>query len=165
MIKEIKDFPNYGIDEIGNVFNTKYNRPLKHCISGTGYKVVYLMNPNGERKTKLIHRLLLDAFINECPENMEGCHNDGNKLNNKLSNLRWDTHKGNESDKVKHGTAARGSKSNWAKLKEQDVRMIIYMWSTGLFTQYEIAEVYNIDHANVSAIVLKKSWKHLWKGK
>ena len=163
MIKQIQGFPNYGIDKNGNVHNIKYNRPLKQCYSGTGYKVVYLMSPDGGRKTKLIHRLLLETFVDECPINMEGCHNDGDKLNNKISNLRWDTHKGNELDKVKHGTIARGSRSNWAKLKEQDVRMIVYIWNTGLFTQYEIANIYNVDHANISAIVLRKSWKHLWE--
>ena len=41
---------------------------------------------------------------------MQCCHNDGNKHNNKLSNLRWDTATANQLDKNKHGTSNKGTK-------------------------------------------------------
>jgi hypothetical protein len=51
-----------------------------------------------------VHRLVLEAFVGPCPEGMVGCHNDGDPLNNRLDNLRWDTPSNNERDKWVHGT-------------------------------------------------------------
>ena len=47
---------------------------------------------------RAVHRLVLEAFIGPCPDGMECCHRDDNKLNNNLSNLRWDTHRANLED-------------------------------------------------------------------
>lgn len=57
-----------------------------------------------------IHRLVLAAFVGAPPEGLIGCHNDGNKLNNHVSNLRWDTYSSNMLDAVKHGT--RGNQTH-----------------------------------------------------
>jgi hypothetical protein len=54
-----------------------------------------------------VHHLVLLAFVGPRPSGMECCHGDGNNGNNKLSNLRWDTHASNEADKLKHGTDNR----------------------------------------------------------
>lgn len=35
---------------------------------------------------------------------MDGCHNDGDPLNNAVENLRWDSRAGNFRDKIAHGT-------------------------------------------------------------
>ena len=51
-----------------------------------------------------MHRLVLGAFAGPPPEGMEGCHEDNDKTNNRLDNLRWDTRPGNHSDKARHGT-------------------------------------------------------------
>lgn len=51
-----------------------------------------------------IHRLVLEAFVGPCPPGMECCHNDGNYRNNRVENLRWDTHAANMADKRSHGT-------------------------------------------------------------
>jgi transcriptional regulator len=77
--------------------------------------------------------------------------------------LRWDTHAANLADKNRHGTSNRGNRHGMSKLTEQQVRQIIYTYRTGLFTQKEIAEQYGICRENISAIVTRKSWKHLWR--
>lgn len=59
---------------------------------------------NGKTNTERVHRLVLQAFVGQCPEGWDGCHNDGNPLNNSLSNLRWDTKAANIADSVRHGT-------------------------------------------------------------
>lgn len=50
-----------------------------------------------------ISRLVLTAFVGPPPDGMEGCHNDGDVSNNHHTNLRWDTHKENCLDIVRHG--------------------------------------------------------------
>jgi hypothetical protein len=51
-----------------------------------------------------IQRLVLLTFVGDCPEGMEACHNNGNPLDNRLTNLRWDTHANNGDDLSRHGT-------------------------------------------------------------
>ena len=58
---------------------------------------------DGEQRVFSVHRLVLMAFVGPCPEGMEGCHNDGNEINNTPSNLRWDTKASNMVDRIRHG--------------------------------------------------------------
>jgi hypothetical protein len=51
-----------------------------------------------------VHHLVLCAFVGPCPKGQEGCHNDGDPTNNRVTNLRWDSHIGNLADMDKHGT-------------------------------------------------------------
>jgi hypothetical protein len=64
----------------------------------------YLMIRLGHGRPRPVHRLVLEAFVGPCPEDTEGCHNNGNPYDNRLANLRWDTRSGNMLDKIKHGT-------------------------------------------------------------
>jgi hypothetical protein len=43
---------------------------------------------------------------------MEVCHNDGNEVNDRLENLRWDTHLENMRDLLRHGTHANTNKTH-----------------------------------------------------
>lgn len=51
-----------------------------------------------------VHKLVLMAFVGPCPEGMEVCHNNGNPADNRLENLRYDTHSANLLDRNEHGT-------------------------------------------------------------
>jgi hypothetical protein len=65
---------------------------------------------DGKAVRRLVHHLVLEAFVGPCPEGMEGCHfPDWNPANNHLSNLRWDTRQGNWRDRKLHGHARRRS--------------------------------------------------------
>jgi hypothetical protein len=71
----------------------------------SGYLYVNLKRV-GSQSQRAVHRLVLEAFVGPCPPGMEGCHNDGDQLNNRLDNLRWDTPSNNKLDSVRHGTHA-----------------------------------------------------------
>lgn len=71
---------------------------LSPFISNTGYKRV-----NIGKKHFSIHRLVAIAFIDN-PENKEMVnHKDGNRLNNKKSNLEWNTNSENQLHAVRLG--------------------------------------------------------------
>lgn len=164
MKRPIPDWPEYEITPTGELWSIRCERWLKPSMAA-GYKHIVLYS--GEKEIgKSIHCLILETFVGPCPNGMEACHNNGIKTDNRLDNLRWDTRSNNQKDAIKHGTAPClhqiGSKHPNSKLTEQGVRMIIYMYRTGLFTQREIAKVYNITTSNISNIVNKKTWKHLW---
>jgi hypothetical protein len=93
--KKINDFPYY-ISNLGRIKNNK-NHIMKTRVLKGGYEGLTLYNTN-EKKFKSVHRLVAEAFIPN-PENKETVnHKDGNKLNNLLENLEWNT----QSENVKH---------------------------------------------------------------
>jgi HNH endonuclease/NUMOD4 motif len=83
-------------------------RIMKQEVDRTGYARLQLRS-DGSYAHHLVHRLVMLAFVGECPDGMEVCHNDGVKLNNNLSNLRYDTRSANQYDSIRHGTH-RGSR-------------------------------------------------------
>ena len=94
--KNIIGFPKYEIDTLGCVWSWYRLEYLKPRMS-MGYNRLRLYK-NGKGYNKLVHRLVLEAFEGKCPDGMEACHNNGNKIDNRLENLRWDTRSNNIKD-------------------------------------------------------------------
>lgn len=70
-----------------------------------GRRTVTLCMDGGQRPRR-VYVLVLEAFVGPPPEGMEGCHNDGDSEHDDLTNLRWDTRRGNVQDAVRHGSLA-----------------------------------------------------------
>ena len=89
--KTIKDFPEYEISNYGRVKSNKFNKQkiIKQSKSKGYFKVC--LSVDGINYHRRIHRLVLENFIGECLDNMEGSHLDGNKENNNLQNLVWES--------------------------------------------------------------------------
>lgn len=166
-MKAIPNYPGYYVTKDGKVwsetgkYKDKQSKFLKTLILPNGYVTISLWKFNKEHR-KYVHRLILEVFVSPCPDGMETCHNNGIRMNNRLENLRWDSRSNNRKDAVKHGTMG-GEKCYLAKLKEPDVRMIIYIWRTKEFTQVEIAKIYNVSRGCIQNIVNKRTWKHIWR--
>ena len=89
--KNIKDLPGYEISSFGRVKSNKLNEPriMKPSKSRGYFRVCFSVE--GINYYKSVHRLVLENFVGECPNNMEGSHLDGNKENNNLQNLVWES--------------------------------------------------------------------------
>jgi hypothetical protein len=124
-----------------------------------GYLRVGVRLPCGERKTRYIHRLILETFGGPCPPGMEACHNDGNPLNNSASNLRWDTPGSNQADRRTHGTSGTGT----TKLTEDQVREIRAEYSRGKkgCGYLVLSRKYSVRFGTIKAVVMGKTWKHV----
>lgn len=162
MVKIILGFPNYAISTAGDVYNIKRNKLLKSVVN-KGYMCVCLYRNNKKYK-KDIHRLVLETFVSKCPKGMESIHKNGDKRNNRLSNLKWGTHSENMLDKNKHGTGNYrcGERHHKAKLTEQEVKEIWKLWWNGMYTQTDIAKIYNAHPVTIHYILRNKTWKHIW---
>jgi hypothetical protein len=80
------------------------------------------------------------------------------KSNSRADNLAWGTHIENEADKDLHGTRAVGEQHPTHKLSEADVREIRRRTSD---LQQDLADEFGCTFSNISAIQLRKSWKHV----
>lgn len=89
----INDFPNYSVSSFGNVMNIKTNKMMRLC-NKAGYYNISLTNENNY-KTRKVHRLVADAFIENPEQKPEVNHKDKNKLNNNIVNLEWMTRQEN----------------------------------------------------------------------
>lgn len=77
-----------------------------------GYFLVGLRREGEKQRFKLVHRLVLEAFVGPCPDGMETLHGDGNPENNRLSNLHWGSLSENNLDTVKHGRHVNANKTH-----------------------------------------------------
>lgn len=170
--RPVEGYPGYRVSSDGRVEScwtrrgrycvpTETWRPLKPILRG-GYPSVNLAR-GGKKTICRIHRLVLEAFVGPCPEGHVACHGDGDRANNDLSNLRWDTPRANSDDSLRHGTRAMGSRCRSAKLGERDILEIRRFRAEGVSTG-ELASRLGVSKKNVEAIVSRRSWRHLPDG-
>jgi hypothetical protein len=146
----------YEISNHGNVRSAKTKQLKKITFAKNDGRPFLNLWKNNEQKVVRPHRLVLEAFVEKCPEGMEGCHTDGNQQNNHISNLRWDTPKNNHADKIKHNTSNSGERCNWAKLTKQQVIAI----RNDHRLQRIIAEEYGVKQNQISRIKSGARWVH-----
>lgn len=116
---------------------------------------------DGQHTRKMIHVLVLEAFIGPCPEGMECCHRDGSRSNNRVDNLRWGTKKENASDRDGHGRTFRGE-SQWnAKMTEEKVREVRLLYATGKYLLRELGERFDVHLNVIHSIIHERTWKHV----
>ena len=93
MWRVIEEFPDYIINEYGEIFKIHGNQSyiiMKPKLDKDGYLNIGLRNSKG-RFYRRIHQLVAKAFIDN-PKNYEVVnHIDGNKTNNHFTNLEWCT--------------------------------------------------------------------------
>ena len=146
----------YEVSDHGNIRSLKSNKLKKISFDKTTNRLFVNLWKNNKQNVVRVHKLVLETFVGKCPEGMECCHNDGNSLNNHLSNLRWDTHTNNIHDRIKHGTSNRGERCGTAKLTLKQVKAI----RKDDRLQCLIAQDYNIAESMISRIKNGKRWQH-----
>lgn len=120
-----------------------------------GYPCVRL----GRESPVMVHQLVAAAFIGPRPEGLYVCHRDGNRCNNRPSNLRYDTPKANQQDRIAHGTLNRGNDLPQAKLNIEQVRSIKSL--LGSVTHRVLAERFGVSKAAIYRIASGKNWKYV----
>lgn len=104
--------PEYAIDENGIVYG-KRGKPIKPFINHGGYEIIPLYF-DGIQKAIPVHRLVAYAFVDNPNNKPYVNHIDGNKRNNKSSNLEWVT----PSENMKHAINVLGVDLNDGRKKQ-----------------------------------------------
>lgn len=170
--RPVQGFPGYRVGDDGSVWSCFNHighgrRPLGNewnRLKGTPHgKMGYLriiLYRDGKGHNKHVHPLVCAAFHGPCPDGMECCHENNIAGDCRSSNLRWDTKKNNQADRIKHGTDCRGEGHANSKLTEEQVR---YIRSNYVFGQNatQLANKFSITVEQVRNIAKRKSWNHV----
>lgn len=139
-----------------NKTRTTESRILRPIAGTRGYPVVNLTRP-GKRAQKFLHHVVLEAFLGERPDGTQACHNNGDRDDARLVNLRWDTPSSNHKDKRKHGTWQVGERANNVKLTE---KIVLTIRAKGL-TAAQASREFGLSKTNAARIVNHKTWTYL----
>lgn len=134
-------------------------RVRKQSCTASGHLVVPLCR-DGQKQLAYTHRLVLLAFRGKPSDGAECCHCDGDPTNNNLSNLRWDNHKANMQDKIRHGRQPRGEGVGNAKLTEHSVVRAFELRANGM-THQEIASHFGVTGSVIRRVLVREIWSHV----
>lgn len=163
--RSIPSCPNYEASNLGRIRRavpgkrTYVGLVLRQRLNGRGYWAVVVTH-DGIQTTKIVHRLVCEAFNGPQPTGMIAAHNDGDLNNNTAQNVRWATPIENAQDCFRHGTAIIGERAPAAKLTASKVIAIRAAFAAGK-TRKQLAEEFGVHHSNIWVIVTRKSWKHI----
>jgi hypothetical protein len=121
-------------------------------LFNNGYGYVHI-----SRKMLRAHRVVCERVYGAAPDEMVAAHSCGVRACVNPHHLRWATKKDNNADMITHGTRCVGEKNPKAKLTEADIRAIR---ASGM-RQTDLALTYGVTQASVSAIQLRKCWRHV----
>lgn len=137
---------------------TRIGRILKPTIRNHGYPT-YALCKDGVATQILAHRLVVEAFLGEIPNNLQVNHKNGVTTDNNIENLEIVTRSENALHCCHVLGKNIGSKSSNAKLSESDIP-IIFDLSNGGLTQREIAAYFHVHQSTVSYILSGHIWSH-----
>ena len=154
----------YEVSDLGRVRSMKtWGRWPSGRIIGRamgGYRRVTLHD--GARKSeRLVHHLVLEAFVGPCPEGMEASHRNDVSDDNRLENLLWETHRENIARRTLNGRDTVGERHGNAKLTDSAVVEIRRLLRETLFRADEIGSRFGVTRTTVSVINHGKGWRHV----
>jgi hypothetical protein len=159
--KAIPEWPEYEASTYGRIkrikktMGAKSGACLNPWVSNNGYLTIGLSR-NSKVKTMSVHRLIALTFLGNF-EGLDVCHYDGNKFNNNLENLRFDTRKGNMSDSVRLGKVAKGEKSGGSKYTQEFVKQLKIELKNGAIKK-QLALKYKMPLSTVYGIADGRNW-------
>ena len=157
LIEQLINDKHYQINEDGSFF-TYYNGLKNRLILSKKRKLnlgtvnKYSVLPY-KGKNLYVHRIIYRKFIGKLSSSLVINHKDGNKKNNSITNLELVTQKEN----VSHALFTLGV---MGKLSTDKVVEIRNLYAKGSKSQKEIARIYNVSKAVISAIICDRAWNN-----
>lgn len=166
--RKLEEFPDYRFGSDGSIFRLKktpMGKVIWHEVNQTlddQYYFVRLQRPDKTWTQRAVNRLICRAFRGEPPTpEHQARHYNGNSVDNRAKNLLWGTRIENMRDAQRHGTIIRGSKSNLAKLTEQQVYEIKNYAYVNYGCSAFLADKYGVSQRTIQAILAGKAWAHV----
>lgn len=132
--------------------------PWKGNVHWTGYGRFFARG-----KQFQAHRYAWEISNFPAPPDLLACHTCDNRPCCNPAHVFLDTQTGNIEDAASKGrmkgASQPGERNPNARLVERDVQVIRYLYSTGHFTQQELADQYGVTENTVQHIVKRRTWK------
>ncbi len=162
-VKEIPSIPGYGASDCGLIFKRSGVAWLevkqRWMTKRKPYKTVRVPI-SGKRRTRFVHRLVLEAFCGPCPKGMVTRHLNDVGTDNRLENLKWGTHKENGEDKVTNKLQPWGEVHHKAVFTESQIIEMRRLWNKGA-TATELQKIFGGKIAAIHHACIGKNWQHI----
>jgi DNA-directed RNA polymerase sigma subunit (sigma70/sigma32) len=169
--KDVRGFEDYyEVSNFSNIRRKKGSSHLKQVnLKGSFDKDGYIkVNLKIKQKTnsKMLHRLIAEAFIPNPENKTQVNHLNGIKDDNVLENLEWCTLSENRQHAydtgLQNGLTRRGAQNNFSKLENKDVLAIRMKYNKKQGrTMKVLSEEFNVSSGCIQRILSKNSWAWL----
>lgn len=160
--KPVPGGDGYYVSDHGHVFTARSRSQvtMKAQLDKDGYEYVKLFD--GKKYTKCyVHRLVAWVFVpGYSRETPYACHKNGQRRDNRATNLKWATQAENCEDKEQHGTAQRGSSHPRASINEAQAKTIKHWLERG-WSARQIATYLDVSKHVVHDISCGRTWRHI----
>lgn len=156
----------YAVSDEGEVMSMNFAKSGLPGIMATrlrrGYASVGLRWRESKCKDFTVHALVASAFIGKRPKGLAINHKDGNKLNNRASNLEYVTYSENTRHAYGLGIlkGRKGENHHLRKLNDASIVDIRNRLAAGEM-QASIGALYGVDQSCISSIKHGKLWSHV----
>ena len=149
--RKCADFSDCFISNTGELRRDDFYFKLSKTVDG-------YLKVNISGKTRLIHRLVGLAFLENLENKPEINHIDGNKKNNVVGNLEWVTRKENAKHNFsKLGHSHKGEKNSRSILTAKEVA-IIRKFDPSASNKKNLAQLLGVNICTIRDIFSRKSW-------
>lgn len=136
----------YEISNEGRIRNSRTGK-IRKLMDNRTYLHITITKNRKERYSFDIHVLVAETFIGPKPPGHEVNHKDGNKRNNKHTNLEWVTHSKN----MKHAYATKLSPTKLNPIQVQEIRV-------SDMSQRKLAKKYGVNRTTIKLIQSRRIW-------
>lgn len=157
--RDLKDFDNYQISNLGRIYSKKRKCCIRvKRIGNSGYYQVRLYK-DGRYVYKNLHRLIAETFIPN-PNNYRTVnHINGNKLDNRVSNLEWM----DECDQQYHALMTGLKRHTMPILTKEQIWQCYDFYFKDKLTVKEIAEYFGVRTQQISKLINGQRHKDLFR--
>lgn len=131
-------------------------RLLKGTLTKTGYFIVSF----DSKKKKFIHQVVAEAFLGVPEYKLTVNHKDGNKTNNTLENIEWNTYKQNNDHARETGlNKQHGMNCNLSKHSDQFIDAVRNVYQKYKPSYAELGKLFGLTGCHARQIVLYETRK------
>ena len=153
-MKKVKDFEMYSVTKDGRIYSHISNRFLKEYNHNHGY-LSTAFHKDGKSHSKLIHRVVAEAYLPN-PDNLPTVnHKDGDKTNNNVSNLEWCSYADNNLHAIENGL-----RGDTRKYSEDLVLRVMTLVADG-WRQKDICDSLNLTMSQIKVMLHEPSYNHI----
>lgn len=155
--QKIEGFEHFEVSNLGRVRSRGTGKELSTHQGRNGAPVVGLRDENGKTTTRFVSGLAARAFLGAPPSpTAVVTHLNGDKTDNRASNLRWVERR--DYDGWRH--VRYGAANNKSRLNEQAVREIRRAFAEGA-SYAALSRKYGVADTTVRKVVARETWAHV----